>query len=197
MAQAQAGEGVNLSIIVTPMLDMAFQLLAFFVMTYHPSAFETQFEVQQTLPPEKQSKKKLGSGGGDPKDLKDLKDIDIKDLTDDPVDPKRAEMITIFLRAADAPAYGREKGDPTQISIKKPEGTEIISNAEDSFDKDTRQGVFMSKLITEIQRIKDSAGTDTELNLSPDADMKHKWVMYVMGLCRREGFNRISFVEPK
>src|SRR3954463_3571331 len=34
--------GVQLSLIITPMLDMSFQLLAFFIMTYHPSALEGQ-----------------------------------------------------------------------------------------------------------------------------------------------------------
>src|SRR5689334_13375278 len=33
---------------ITPMLDMAFQLLTFFVFTYHPSALEGQMEL--TLP---------------------------------------------------------------------------------------------------------------------------------------------------
>src|SRR5438132_4181412 len=32
--------GVNLGLIITPMLDMSFQILAFFIMTYHPSAME-------------------------------------------------------------------------------------------------------------------------------------------------------------
>jgi len=35
---------------VTPMLDMAFQLLAFFVMTYHPSDLEGQMDL--SLPSE-------------------------------------------------------------------------------------------------------------------------------------------------
>src|SRR5438552_2053700 len=33
-------QGVQLGLIITPMLDMSFQLLAFFIMTYHPSALE-------------------------------------------------------------------------------------------------------------------------------------------------------------
>src|ERR1700732_803229 len=32
--------GVNLGLIITPMLDMSFQILSFFIMTYHPSALE-------------------------------------------------------------------------------------------------------------------------------------------------------------
>ncbi len=41
---------------VTPMLDMAFQLLAFFVMTYHPSDLEGQMEL--SLPSESFAKAK-------------------------------------------------------------------------------------------------------------------------------------------
>jgi biopolymer transport protein ExbD len=33
------------TVFVTPMLDMAFQLLAFFIFTYHPSALEGQFPI--------------------------------------------------------------------------------------------------------------------------------------------------------
>jgi biopolymer transport protein ExbD len=44
----EAGPEPNLP--VTPMLDMAFQLLAFFVMTYHPSDLEGQMDL--SLPSE-------------------------------------------------------------------------------------------------------------------------------------------------
>ncbi len=47
--KAEAGPEPNLPI--TPMLDMAFQLLAFFVMTYHPSDLEGQMDL--SLPSEK------------------------------------------------------------------------------------------------------------------------------------------------
>ncbi len=46
--KTEAGPEPNLP--VTPMLDMAFQLLAFFVMTYHPSDLEGQLEL--SLPSE-------------------------------------------------------------------------------------------------------------------------------------------------
>jgi biopolymer transport protein ExbD len=47
--KTEAGPEPNLP--VTPMLDMAFQLLAFFVMTYHPSDLEGQMDL--SLPSEK------------------------------------------------------------------------------------------------------------------------------------------------
>lgn len=52
--KSEAGPEPNLP--VTPMLDMAFQLLAFFVMTYHPSDLEGQMEL--SLPSENISQAK-------------------------------------------------------------------------------------------------------------------------------------------
>ena len=48
--------GVQLSLIVTPMLDMSFQILAFFIMTYHPSALEGHIP-GSLVPPESVAKK--------------------------------------------------------------------------------------------------------------------------------------------
>lgn len=42
---ASGGEFSSTSVFVTPMLDMAFQILAFFVFTYNPAALEGQFPI--------------------------------------------------------------------------------------------------------------------------------------------------------
>src|SRR5438874_12903780 len=44
------GGGVQMGLIITPMLDMSFQLMAFFIMTYHPSALEGHID-GNLLPP--------------------------------------------------------------------------------------------------------------------------------------------------
>src|SRR5438477_1242086 len=49
-------QGVQLGLIITPMLDMSFQLLAFFIMTYHPSALEGHIP-GSLVPPEYVAKK--------------------------------------------------------------------------------------------------------------------------------------------
>src|ERR1043166_8025317 len=54
--QDHSTPGVNLSLIVTPMLDMSFQILAFFIMTYHPSALEGHIP-GSLVPPENFAKK--------------------------------------------------------------------------------------------------------------------------------------------
>jgi len=41
----KAEPGLEVNLPITPMLDMAFQLLAFFIMSYHPSALEGQMDL--------------------------------------------------------------------------------------------------------------------------------------------------------
>src|SRR5258708_2533159 len=57
--------GVNLSLIITPMLDMAFQLMAFFIMTFQPLSEEKSIvgsfskdSFQESLKEDEKKKKK-------------------------------------------------------------------------------------------------------------------------------------------
>src|SRR5438132_6078945 len=54
--QDHSTPGVNLGLIITPMLDMSFQILAFFIMTYHPSALEGHIP-GSLVPPDNFAKK--------------------------------------------------------------------------------------------------------------------------------------------
>lgn len=45
MIRRKSAPGLEIELPVTPMLDMAFQLLTFFILTYHPSALEGQMEL--------------------------------------------------------------------------------------------------------------------------------------------------------
>ncbi len=49
-ARRKEEAGIELTLPITPMLDMAFQLLAFFIFTYHPSDLEGQMDL--SLPSE-------------------------------------------------------------------------------------------------------------------------------------------------
>jgi biopolymer transport protein ExbD len=69
---------------VTPMLDMAFQLLAFFVMTYHPSDLEGQMEL--SLPSEAISQ------------AKDKEDIKQDAQVDKEQDLKLSANLTVIVR---------------------------------------------------------------------------------------------------
>src|SRR5262245_38807167 len=114
----EEGGGVNLGIIVTPMLDMAFQLLAFFVMTYHPSATEGHYKLEQVLPPER-PKDKAGFKGEKKED---------KLIPPEDPDPKLSDALLDTIKSP-TPDQGRrgevknrEEGQIWRIILKRPEG---------------------------------------------------------------------------
>jgi biopolymer transport protein ExbD len=80
--KTESGPEPNLP--VTPMLDMAFQLLAFFVMTYHPSDLEGQMEL--SLPSEAISQ------------AQDKEDVKPDAPVDKDQDLKLAANITVVVR---------------------------------------------------------------------------------------------------
>jgi biopolymer transport protein ExbD len=74
--------GPEVELPITPMLDMAFQLLTFFIFTYHPSALEGQMEL--SLP-----------GAGDAK-AQQAKDVD-PDKISDP-DIESPSQVTVIVK---------------------------------------------------------------------------------------------------
>jgi biopolymer transport protein ExbD len=92
--------GTDLSVIVTPMLDMAFQLLAFFIMTYHPPAREAI--VDDTLLPVAEVKGKSTSSPGDKVEKKEEK-------KKDPEDKLSLKVLLVAARKGDRLAPGQLK----------------------------------------------------------------------------------------
>ena len=64
---SKAAAGLSLGLIITPMLDMSFQLLAFFIMTFKPAP--TEGHIAMTLP------KDEGGGTGIPNLLDENKPL--------------------------------------------------------------------------------------------------------------------------
>jgi hypothetical protein len=83
--------GVNLGLIITPMLDMSFQILAFFIMTYHPSALEGHL-AGSLAPPH------VENGRGDP----DVPNLGLAELNED--------GLTIIVKSA-----GETPGQPGKV----------------------------------------------------------------------------------
>src|SRR5438132_13480245 len=83
--------GVQLGLIITPMLDMAFQILAFFIMTYHPSALEAHIP-GNLAPPEDFAKK-------NPKDAKKDPVDPLPSLDESELNPELDAAITVKIRA--------------------------------------------------------------------------------------------------
>jgi biopolymer transport protein ExbD len=173
--------GVNLGIIITPMLDMSFQILAFFIMTYHPSALEGHFDIK-LLPPknlatknDKAPKDELPPTGDEP----ELNDV---------------LLVTVKTVARFQTEHGRTDGDPSRILLTRPEDA---GNPMTIADSDIPFEDGLKKLQVELKKfLEDPTHSKANIKIEPDAELKHKYTMEVYDACKGSGFQNIQFVGP-
>src|SRR5579864_5826574 len=178
-----SGQGVNLGIIITPMLDMAFQVLAFFIMTYHPSALEGHFDVKM-LPPEKVAAKGKEDTSKDPP-------------TDAP--PELTDVLLVQVKAVGKGQQEgtRTEGDPSRIELKRPEDTNPETIADLGADISYEDG--LKKLGAELKKfLEDPSHTKANIKIAPDPELKQRYTLALYDACKgtREAplFQNIQFV---
>jgi biopolymer transport protein ExbD len=182
MAISAAAEGVNLGLIITPMLDMAFQLLAFFVMTYHPHATEGHID-GKLLPPTNVQ----------PAGKKEKKDTFDAPVDRDP-DAKDNLIVTIKGVAKGQTEGRHNEGEPTRILLKRPENAGQPDTIADT-DIEWRTG--LKKLRDELVRIHKSPSTsNVGVSIEADPDLHQQYVVQVYDVCKAAGFRTIGFVAP-
>ncbi len=158
---------------VTPMLDMAFQLISFFIITFRPDA---QFEVEMdlALPQMTATGQAADQSVVDPS-LKSTMEPE-EDLNDVP---------TITAVAATDPAnYGRinvitidHVGNPVPVTNK---GGDSI----------------LKELATVLGKEFNAADTKGAIKLRGDPRLKWSEIVAIMGVCHRAGFTRVGFAAP-
>jgi biopolymer transport protein ExbD len=190
------GGGVNLGIIVTPMLDMAFQLLGFFVMTYHPSSLEGSYKIEQVLPPEVRQ----GTFGA-------------AEAKEPELPPKMEKTVLVVIKAPPADKLkNRKEGMIWRIHVH---GTELGADENAGLIADTDSWVLGAKddkdrvkemeawndkclelLAGELAKLRKKGLLSPDIKLAPDPQLKHAYLMGIMSACRLRGFSSISFVDP-
>src|SRR5207244_674845 len=147
--------------IITPMLDMAFQLLAFFIMTYHPPAREAI--VDDTLLPAA-AQKTAGSAKGERKKEPDKKK-----------EPKDSLSLQIVVHALPGPktkAGTFAPGPPREILLYKPGQLDYSFRAEIKPPVDFEAA--LKKLVAELNKSRlHPAEKDLQLNISADRALKY------------------------
>lgn len=175
--------GVNLGLIVTPMLDMSFQILSFFIMTYHPSALEAHVN-GKLVPPSK------------PLIHGKEKNVPTEDLISEQ-DPDLEATLQVFVKAI--PKGGMERtrtdGQPAQIYVKRPEDVEMgppIADTDEPLD------VSLKKLKSHLKGVLAGAppAMKGNIRLECQGDMKHGYVMEIYDICKGAGFQNVAFVAP-
>src|SRR5688572_1991266 len=117
---ASGKEFSSTSVFVTPMLDMAFQILAFFVFTYSPTAVEGQFPITLAQ----------GEAGGEKANQKPDERVATEEVTE--LKP------TLFVEVR-----AKEKGKLGTIRIRTPAGvTPVNPPAGTAGDEERTQGML-------------------------------------------------------
>jgi biopolymer transport protein ExbD len=162
---ADAGPGVVLPI--TPMLDMAFQLLTFFIFTYHPSEFEGQMELSlpsdNTLAADKPE-------NVDPNVRPDRnRELELK--TD----------LTVIVRTQQ---NGQNYGVISSVAVQDAGNVKDLGSDLDNLQK------YLREL---AQRVDPKQG----IKLQGDSRLKWDSMVQVMDRCRLAGFKNVSFAPPQ
>jgi biopolymer transport protein ExbD len=180
-ASVGAGDGVNLGIIITPMLDMAFQLLAFFVMTYHPHALEGHID-GKLLPPAKAATQ----GPAIPKS-------DDMPVVPDDDDTKMNPVVLIKAVPKGQVSNDRKEGEPERLLLKLPDTgdtADTIADAGTNFDKG------LKRLKERLDAIQKSPSAGKGISIEADPDLHQQYVVAVYDVCKAAGYRSVGFVPP-
>jgi biopolymer transport protein ExbD len=166
----EAPPQVNLPI--TPMLDMAFQLLFFFIMTFNPADLEGQIDLALPVDADKAAH--------------DQKDINEKAKTDkNPVEEFPSDL-TVKVRTQ---LDGVKDGEISAIFVQSIEGKE-----------DPISGGAEAELLAALKKYLEGKRATSDkkeaIKVQGDGKLKVRAIIKVMDACRNAGYPRVSFVPP-
>ena len=179
-------QGVDLGIIITPMLDMAFQLLAFFIMTYHPPAREAV--IDGTLLPAAVTQQRPGTKPG---------------TNVDPVIKTKLRIIVRAVplkKAADQPL---QPGQPTSISLERPPfQIKLVAVVKQpggkADDVPADWGAALKALADELAAsLRDPLTMNLELSIDADRPLRYGYVIAVREVAEASGYKKIGFNVPR
>jgi biopolymer transport protein ExbD len=173
-----SGGGVQLGLIITPMLDMSFQLMAFFIMTFHPSALEGH--IDGNLLPPKEIAQRSKTPVPTPTDLPAVDD-----------EPALQDVLLVIVKAVGKGQTEGQRvdGEPTRIMLQRPENTEAATIS----DSDSTIAEGLRRLTAELKK---ETGPKANIKIEGDGDLKHQFLMQVYDACKQAGYKNISFVAP-
>ncbi|HKI33924.1 MAG TPA: biopolymer transporter ExbD [Gemmataceae bacterium] len=160
---------------ITPMLDMSFQLLFFFLLNYHPAALEGQMDL--ALPTEK------------PKLIKDNLAKPLEDEVGEDEPPKVPPEVTVLVKAnvGDDPEIA---GQISQISVQLQEGPTPIQQEGVSTDQ------LLNLLTEHLKKVRETLGNQNDVVMKAERRLKWQYVVRVRDACQKAGFTNAHFAPP-
>jgi hypothetical protein len=159
---ASGAEFSTTSVFVTPMLDMAFQILAFFVFTYSPASIEGQFPIQLAQ----------AEAAGEAPNAKP----DEKVASEEPTELRP----TIFVEAR-----AKERGLLASLRIRTPEGTTMLAMPETGTDELTPAQLLLRSLNSRLVELKKLNPAEDHLTIEGTPSLRWEEMMHVIDACRR------------
>jgi biopolymer transport protein ExbD len=165
-------EGVELSInsTITPMLDLAFQVLLFFILTYHPSQLEALMDMNLPDAGEKASA-----------------DTPKESLPGEPA--KLDTQVTVFVKAR---RDAKNLGGIDMVSVQdneNPKGKEV----------DLKKGgeeVDLGKLEKYLRDVRRGLSNQDDIKIQAEKALKCMYLIQVMDICKKAGFKDVGFGPP-
>ncbi|MSQ93002.1 MAG: hypothetical protein EXR98_00430 [Gemmataceae bacterium] len=172
-------QGVQLGLIITPMLDMSFQILAFFIMTYHPSALERN--IQGLLAPPEARK-------GDGRLIED--DL----LAEAPPVADLAAAVTVKVRAVMPGNENKTHALGTLAQIFVRSGLDVEAELVADTHHDLADALKL--LDKRLKEMLGNASGKASVKIAPDGDLRQEYVMAIYDTCRAAGYGHVHFVPP-
>jgi biopolymer transport protein ExbD len=169
---------------ITPMLDMAFQLLTFFIFTYHPSAMEGQMAL--TLP---------NDADNAAKKQEDIK-IDQVPKSDDLPEP--VIELVILVKPSDQGGENPIVVEENTIRTPMADTDALKKHLKILFDRRKEAIENDLKTVPADKRDDERKARIAKIGIKVHPTNKVKWgeVVRVMDACRASGFTSVSFAKP-
>jgi biopolymer transport protein ExbD len=163
-------EPVDVVLLAASFLDMVFQLFAFFIITYNPSAMEGQIEM--ALPA-------TGTARAESPETADPTVVPDRDAE------LKSELV-VAVKANQAAA----DGSIGAITIE-----DIVGVAND-IAVDLEKDPHLNTLRDYLTQSRAGVGNSDVIKIKAEAALKHAFVIKVMDACSRAGFTSIGFAPP-
>lgn len=171
MFRKKTEPGLEVELPITPMLDMAFQLLAFFIFTYNPSDLEGHMDL--SLPAAGEAK------------AKDMQQVDPKSTPD--TELELPSEITVTLKG--------KLADPTEIDkvlVQHRAGETMLWSSDDNL-----KGIDpLDALSAFLQRERVGLTNQNDIKIQADGRIRYRLIMAVMDRCAKAEFRNIGFAPP-
>lgn len=161
--------GTRVEVPITPMLDMTFQLLFFFILNYHPSALEGQMDLSLPAPKDLLKNEALPS-----------KPSDNPGPEEEPEEPPE---VTVIVRTQHD---GIHDGLISQVTVLANSGETPVPTPNGQLDG----------LVRHLTKIRDTLKNQKDVKLLGDSRLKWEAIVKVRDACQKAKFVNASFAPP-